>query len=311
MKIAFVTIILFYISNINGQENCNVLFEDFSEYTPTWGSNAGGIVNQSEGEWLFYDSSAGDGDVANWGGDTTIGNYINIPSTVYQGSDYLEPSIMRVLDLENISQLTFKFKFYNECGHISVDFLQSFTSIDDNETLGRVVLDYSNNVIIQGDTVNCVELFNEFNELEIILDFEQDSLTFVCHGLDNITRPFSIESNNNLYSIAFGSIQCNFIDDLCVDVDENCDGEILFTSVDDELINIEIRRIDIDHFTIINDTNKKLKLHVYDIQGRLVMIHNFSDLQYTLDLTDSSHGLYIINVTSTLTKAQKVMKVVK
>lgn len=82
MRLALI-LALFCISNLCSQDDCNVLFEDFNNYQ-AFNSGGPGKVSQSQGDWLYYDSSAGDGDIYEWG-DTTIRNYVNIPSTVFQG----------------------------------------------------------------------------------------------------------------------------------------------------------------------------------------------------------------------------------
>ena len=209
MKTFTTLFLLLFFSFFGNAQDCNLLFEDFESFTPNTGNCLGpSIVSQSNGDWIKYSDNARQGCIYNVGGE---GNSLDIRA------DQFEPQIIQVLDTEPLDSLTLRFGFYNECGGLVVDFLESFTNANDLVKLTGITLEYDLLTVGNETFPICYSQSNAFNSIELILDFSANQLTLACTEGSAITVDF-LTPGDRVFGIAYGSNQCNFIDNICVNI---------------------------------------------------------------------------------------------
>lgn len=208
MKILSTCLIL--VSSLIGlySQDCNVAFDDFDGYNCDQCS----IQSVSNGQWISYNDNSPAADIFDWGDDN--GNVLNIPSNYYQGDDIYIPEIIHVLEVDNPGIVEYSFEFYNECGVLQLDFLESFSDAENAELFSQVVFHYSFVVVGNDTIVECFSTANDLNDISIQLDFNNQELSLVCTEGSVYTTPFFVAAGQ-LYGVAFGSNQCNFINDVC------------------------------------------------------------------------------------------------
>jgi len=174
------------LSHFGIAQDCNLVFEDFENFTPNTSTICNGIVAQSNGDWIMYSDDARDACIFDFGGGS--GNILDLQANQF------EPQVIQVLDTEQLDSLTLRFNFYNECGGLVVDFLESFTNANDLVKLTGITLEYDM-LIVGNDTFQiCYSQSNAFNPIELILDFPANQLTLACTEGNAITVDFDILS---------------------------------------------------------------------------------------------------------------------
>ncbi len=212
MKAITTSFLILFFSFFGYAQDCNLIFEDFENFTPntTTNCNGSGIVAQSNGDWIMYSADAKDGCIADFGSGSD-GNILDLQASSFT------PQIIQVLNADQLDSLTLRFDFYNECGGLVLAFLESF--VDDNNLvkLSEISISY-NQLIIGNDTFEiCYSQSNAFNPIEIILDFSAHQITLACTEGPAETVDFLVPGDQ-IFGIAYGSNQCNFIDNVCVGI---------------------------------------------------------------------------------------------
>ncbi len=203
--------LILFFSFFGNAQDCNLVFEDFESFTPNSSTNCNGsgIVAQSNGDWILYSEDSKDGCIADFGSGE--GNILDLQA------NFFRPQIIQVLNENQLDSLTLRFDFYNECGGLVLEFLESF--VDDNNLVKLSEISISNSLLIIGsDTFEiCYSQSNAFNPIELILDFSAHQLTLVCTEGAAQTVDFLVPGDQ-IFGIAYGSNQCNYIDNLCLDI---------------------------------------------------------------------------------------------
>ncbi len=211
MKTFITFSLVLFFSLFASAQNCNLLFEDFENFTPnnSINCNGSGIVAQSNGDWILYSEDAKDGCIADFGSGG--GNILDLQA------DFFRPQIIQVLNETQLDSLTLRFNFYNECGGLVLEFLESF--VDENNLVKLSEISISDGLLIIGDDTLeiCYSQSNAFNPIELILDFSAHQITLVCTEGPVETVDFLVPGDQ-IFGIAYGSNQCNFIDNLCLDI---------------------------------------------------------------------------------------------
>ena len=249
------------------QNDCNVFFDDFEDYTIN-----NSITYQSPDNWIRYANDSDPAFIRNWG-QTPPGNYLDLAGFVNNSHDINIPETVQILQIENSDTVHVKFKFYNECGMLALHFLETFVNANNQEILGKLIISNFGDQININDQGfnNCINVFNGFFEVELILDFINDKIILLCDSGSDIVVDF-LQPGSDLFGLAWGSNQCAFIDDICIsknivdldmdgfnsdedcddnnadinpeaieipnnDIDENCDGIAEITDVDMDNFN--------------------------------------------------------------------------
>ena len=216
----------FCLVHVTGQD-CNVTFEDFNGYDC---SNCN--IQSESSNWISSNTDSPPADILEWGNG--YGNVINVPSNYYQGDNVYQPEIIHVLDINNPGIVTYDFVFYNECGVLTLDFLNSNVMADDAYEITKIELSWGRVVVGQDTLTTCFSEANELNPISVTLDFDSHMISLNCTEGPIYTTSFLIDALA-LYGVAFGSNQCNYIDNICVSNSSNIvdnDGDSYFTDVD-------------------------------------------------------------------------------
>ena len=180
-----------------GQE-CNIEFEDFENW---------------DTDWIPYYPGAAEPMV--WEGWDQTAFYLDIASPFFQRDDTVALEVIHVIEEDNPGLLEYSFQYYNECGWIALGFLSRYESETDVDTIKYLDL-WWGGMVIDGDTIEyCQDRGNDFQEYKFQLDYQTQTFTVVCPSDPDYEFDFDIAADK-FYGVAFGSNQCGFLSDICV-----------------------------------------------------------------------------------------------
>jgi len=235
-SISTIILIALLIPLSSTAQNCNVLYEDFSSYN----CHDCSIVDESGGEWIKYHPNAADARIYNSG--IASDPILDIASEYSQPDNKVASQVIHVLNIDGPGILDYHFSWYNECGLLSIDFLESYTDSSNLHSLGYLVFDYDKITIGNNNYNYCTPWINAYNEVSFRLDFNLGELYLNCSGTLQKIADFT-SSSDQFYGVAWGSNQCNYVEDICVNnlsqlVDQ--DGDNYFNDVDCDDSNPDI-----------------------------------------------------------------------
>ena len=209
MKVLEFILLFLFFANVASSQNCNILDEDFESYNC---SNCD-FIPETNGTWIKYYSGAADATIFDWGG--AEGKVIDIASIYSQQDDIAPAQVVQILNLDNAGVVDYHMEFYNECGKLSLDFLESFTDTSNMNSIGSILFDYGN-VLFDNQVYDyCSGLNNDFIDVDLRLDFDQQIFSIICNGTILGSAAFKTDATQ-LYGIAYGSNQCNYIRRICL-----------------------------------------------------------------------------------------------
>ncbi len=203
-------LVLFILICFNGNaQDCSIAFEDFDAFTCN-----DDLLPQASGAWSKFFDAASDPRVLCW--DAERGNVLDVTSRYYQSNGSGESELIHILDLNAPTTIEYSLDFLNECGILTLDFLESFTDASDFTSIKRVEIDSKNNLIIDEEVLPyCLPLANAFTEYNFRLDFTNQKFEIICNDAVFYSLDFNVKASG-LYGVAYGSNQCNYVDNICV-----------------------------------------------------------------------------------------------
>jgi len=319
--ISAILIILLLAPLSSSSQNCNVLFDDFSSYT----CHDCSIIDESNGGWIKYHPGAAEARIYNAG--IASDPILDIASEFSQPDNQVASQVIQVLNIDAPDIIDYSFTWYNECGILSIDFLESFVDASNVSSLGYLVFEYDE-ITIGGNTYDyCVPWTNEYNEVKLRLDFSLGELSLNCNGTLRKLADFTA-SSDQLYGVAWGSNQCNYVQEICVNnltqlvdldedsftndidcddnnpsinpaateipnngIDEDCDGADLITSStnDDQLTSVILSPNPTSEFITTSDGRITAVIGVNGSRTR-------GSLSSQMDVSNLSNGLYVVEV---------------
>lgn len=189
----------FFSSICTGQE-CNIEFEDFE----VWDT-----------EWIPYYPGAAEPKVWDAGGWDGVDYYLDIESQFTQQDDTVALETINVIDVLNPGIIEYSFRFGDECGRLSIDFLESFQDSGNVSSIGRFDFMYNGIFMGQDSIADCMQSGSSFDQYKFQLDFSAQSIVLTCKNGDEFVANFETNAST-FYGVAFGSNQCAFITEICV-----------------------------------------------------------------------------------------------
>lgn len=256
---------------VNGQE-CNIVFENFDSL-----NCSDDFLPQTNGTWIKMFDSASDARLFCWNDER--GNILDITSIFNQNTGDGESEFLQILDLDAPQVIEYKVEFLNECGILTLDFLESFTDINTLTSIKRVKIGYGDILVVNQDTLqHCFPYVNDFVPYTFRLDYNAQKMDILCVDSLLVRLDFEI-SASRLYGVAYGSNQCNYLDNICItelgmllpDDDEDgytadvdCDDsdpdvnpgmtEIAYNGKDDDCDPMTLEDdLDLDSFLVVDD----------------------------------------------------------
>ena len=118
-------------------QSCDILMEDFESF-----DCQSSFLSQANGSWIkFFDGASNPGLQC-----SSSGVYLNVNSNFYQGTGTGESELVQVLNLSAPQVIDYQFEFLNECGILSLDFLDDFVDSGNFNSIKRVTFTYNNDV---------------------------------------------------------------------------------------------------------------------------------------------------------------------
>ena len=217
-------LLLLLISQFSQAQDCNVFIDDFSSY---------GCYNCSLTEvspdWINYYDGASEPNISAGGSISNPNNerYLDITSHFSQGNDTVVYDAINTISIEKPGIILYTFDFYNECGRLYIELLSSFTSATEKEVIKSLIIDWNELIFDENETTE-KRIFTPDEEYKIGLEinFYDQRLNILFEDSLVTSELFDIDAQE-IFGIAFGSNQCNFIDDMCIShaiIDNDGDG---------------------------------------------------------------------------------------
>ena len=193
------------------------------------------------------------------------------------------PDVVQTLNILDPGVVDYSFDFFNECGILIVEFLDKIPGSIVPGVIAQMEIHFDH-LVIGNDTLDiCFGDDLNFSTIDASLDFIQQKVILKCTEGDFYTGDFLIDTDQ-FFGVAFGSNQCNYIDNICVNNSNTA------TATDDKFESEFV--ISPNPSSSFIQTSEGIISAIYQLDGKLIMTPEKDEV----NIQELQPGVYLAKV---------------
>lgn len=284
--------------SLYGQSHCNTVDEDFQGYDESLK-----VQEQQPNQWMLMRPSAQDADIFDADGASNLSMNIPSHSEDFDTTDRLQ--IMQLVDIKDAQRISYKVDYYNECGKIAIDFISEFKDSQDYKTVASFEI-HRDRFFLNGErSFFCYQRINDFKTIHIVLDYEIQVASLICDDSTTIVYANFKDSSQDLFGVAYGSNQCAFLDNICL----NDSNKMTTNTKNTEFGNLEVYPIPLGNQLNLKMANlSDYQVTIKNINGKIFQTFSPEADFHSVPMADRPESLFLMEIKHKVSGSRKVVK---